>query len=375
MRKMYRKLFNYGVPAIAISMLAFAVYASVTSQKKIEQTEPLYAPPTNPYADAVAATGIVEPNTENIGIGVQRQGVVREVFVEVGQEIAKGDKLFQIDDSKERAQLAIREQRLRVAQEQLEELQKYPRAEEVPPAEAAVAAAEAAVTEAEANLADQQRQLRFIQQARRRNAATDDELEERQNAVKMAEASLTATRARLRGAKADLDLLQAGTFGPRVAVAKAQVAQARAEIEDIRADLELLVVRAPVAGKVLQRNIRVGEYAQAGMLATPLMVIGNVAPLHVRVDVDENDAVRVRADAKARAYIRGDARYETELEFVRFEPLVIPKQSLSGRVGERVDTRVLQVIYKFDPAELPAYVGQQLDVYIEESMRGMTNDE
>jgi hypothetical protein len=44
---------------------------------------------------------------------------------------------------------------------------------------------------------------------------------------------------------------------------------------------------------------------------------------------------------------------------------VIPKKSLTGGSTERVDTRVLQVIYQFDPPNRPLYVGQQVDVYIE----------
>jgi HlyD family secretion protein len=50
---------------------------------------------------------------------------------------------------------------------------------------------------------------------------------------------------------------------------------------------------------------------------------------------------------------------------VRVEPYVTPKTSLTGSSTERVDTRVLQVIYSFPPHALPAFVGQQLDVFIE----------
>ena len=50
---------------------------------------------------------------------------------------------------------------------------------------------------------------------------------------------------------------------------------------------------------------------------------------------------------------------------MRFEPYVVPKLSLTGDSAERVDTRVLQVIYSFDRGELPIYVGQQMDIYIE----------
>ena len=43
----------------------------------------------------------------------------------------------------------------------------------------------------------------------------------------------------------------------------------------------------------------------------------------------------------------------TPLHFVRFEPYVIPKESLTGDTTERVDTRVLQVIYSFDRGDMP----------------------
>jgi HlyD family secretion protein len=112
-------------------------------------------------------------------------------------------------------------------------------------------------------------------------------------------------------------------------------------------------------------NIRLGEFAQAGMLQTPLMLLGNVDRLHVRVDVDENDAWRVRSDAPAIAFVRGNREINTTIQFVRTEPYIVPKRSLTGDTTERVDTRVLQILYGFDRGDLPVYVGQQMDVFIE----------
>src|SRR4029434_10219603 len=98
-----------------------------------------------------------------------------------------------------------------------------------------------------------------------------------------------------------------------------------------------------------------------------LYVLGNIDRFDVRVDVDENDAWRVATEEprRARAYVRGNPEMSADLTFVRVEPYVIPKRSLTGESTERVDTRVLQVIYSFDRGELPVYVGQQMDVYIE----------
>jgi hypothetical protein len=88
-------------------------------------------------------------------------------------------------------------------------------------------------------------------------------------------------------------------------------------------------------------------------------------PLNIRVDVDENEAWRVRSDASAVATVRGNANLKTALTFVRFEPFVLPKKSLTGDSTERVDTRVLQVIYRVEDDQLPLFVGQQMDVFIE----------
>ena len=72
--------------------------------------------------------------------------------------------------------------------------------------------------------------------------------------------------------------------------------------------------------------------------------------------------------AAARAMLRGEPSQQFALRFVRVEPYVIPKKSLTGDNTERVDTRVLQLIYALEPGGRRVYVGQQLDVYIE----GMT---
>jgi multidrug resistance efflux pump len=120
-----------------------------------------------------------------------------------------------------------------------------------------------------------------------------------------------------------------------------------------------------VAGEVLQLNIRTGEFAAAGAMNQPLLMLGDLAQLHVRVDIDENDAWRFRKESKAVAYMRGNRDFKTDLTLAYIEPYVIPKKSLTGDSTERVDTRVLQALYSFDRASIPAYVGQQMDVFIE----------
>jgi HlyD family secretion protein len=133
----------------------------------------------------------------------------------------------------------------------------------------------------------------------------------------------------------------------------------------VEAELDRLTIKAPSDGTILQVKIREGEYALAGVLQTPLMVLGATERLVVRVDVDENDAWRFKEGADAVAFVRGNRDLATPVKFVRVEPFVVPKKSLTGESTERVDTRVLQVLYRFERSALPVYVGQQMDVFIE----------
>jgi hypothetical protein len=64
------------------------------------------------------------------------------------------------------------------------------------------------------------------------------------------------------------------------------------------------------------------------------------------------------------AFLKGDTRNPIPLRFVRIEPYVVPKKSLTGDSSERVDTRVLQIIFELERPATPLYVGQQMDVFI-----------
>jgi multidrug efflux pump subunit AcrA (membrane-fusion protein) len=158
--------------------------------------------------------------------------------------------------------------------------------------------------------------------------------------------------------------LKAGAWAPDIKIAKAEITTAEAQVKRLETDIERLTMRAPVAGEILQVNVRAGEYAQVGALAKPLILMGDTSRLNVRADVDENEGWKVHAEAPAKAAERGNSSQKVDLEFVRFEPYVVPKKSLTGDSTERVDTRVLQVIYRFKDTKVPFRVGQQMDVFI-----------
>ena len=293
---------KYLIPLIAVAGVAFAVYTVVWGDKPPRTAPPVSAAPQSPFPAFVAGSGIVEASTENISIGTHVAGIVAKIYVQVGSAVKTGDPLFMIDDRATLADIETRRAAAHVTETQL----------------------------AEANY-----DLALVEPLVAKGVVTTDDLKKQRFATKTTEA---------------------------------QLLQVRAELKSAETDLERLTVRAPVDGEVLQLKVHPGEFAPVAATAAgepPLILLGGVTPLHVRVDVDENDAWRVRAGAKAVGYLRGNLKITTPLSFVRFEPYVVPKKSLTGDSTERVDTRVLQAIFSFTRGELPIFVGQQMDVFID----------
>lgn len=363
---------TYTIPLLAIAGMGMAAFTVVKSSRPTIPTPPVSEPPKTPFTSSVAGSGIVEPNSQNIAIGTPVPGIVHTVAVRAGDDVDAGDVLFTIDDREMKAELASREAALlgrraalRVAVAKVEALSAYPRPESIPPAEAKVAEIAALLSDAEAQLAKWEGVVD-------RRAVSEDIVNQKRFAV-------LTQKARLAAAQADLGLVKAGTFKPEldaaqasVSEAESMVATAQADLDAIRVELDRRVVKAPVSGKVLQVNIRPGEFAQAGAVQTPHLIIGSLSPLHVRVDVDENEAWRVGEGRDAIAFLRGNSEFKASLKFVRFEPYIVPKKSLTGESTERVDTRVLQIIFAVDKADFPMFVGQQVDAYIEAAPRRST---
>ena len=365
------------IPLLAIVGIVFAAITVVKGSVPPPAMPPVIEPPRPPYDHFVAGSGLVEAASENIAVGAPVSALVTRVFVDVNEMIKQGDPLFALDTRELDAQMKSRKAALDVAKSQLAKLEAGTRPETIPPQRARVAAAEADVADARAQLLDAQSGLDDAKMQNTRaqtlgeNALSAEERSRRQFSLQGAQARVSAAEsriataeARLAEARASLALLEAGTWSVDIDVAKSQVAEAQAAIDALQIEIDRRTVKSPVTGKVLQKNVREGEFAQAGALSTPLMLVGTVNPLHVRVDVDEFEAWRVKPNMPAVAFARGNKDIRTDLKFVRFEPFIVPKRSLTGASTERVDTRVLQAIFSFEPKDLPLYVGQQVDVYI-----------
>ena len=345
---------KYVLPACAVAGFTFALVTIAKGSQPARVAQPVAQPSSTPFARFIAGAGIVEPSSRSIAVGSPLARCVAEVRVRVGDDVSEGAPLFLLDARDLEAELAVRRTSLATAQAKLDRYRALPRAEDVPPAAARVA-------EAAAELADARARLALAESVDDARAISVEEVERRRHEAE-------AAQARSEQAQAELDLLQAGAWKADLEIALAELAAAQAQVRATEIEIERLVVRAPVAGRVLQVNVRKGEFAPSGVLDDPLVMLGAVQPLHVRVDIDENDAWRFREGSQATASVRGNRDLSTALRFEYLEPYVVPKQSLTGDTSERVDTRVMQVVFSFERGALPIQVGQQMDVYIEDGV-------
>ena len=312
------------LPLVALIGVAFAVWLIIFGLPDRSVAEPGEQPPkaVGDLANAprVAGAGIVEPASEVIDIGSALSGLVTDVRVRPGDRVAKGDVLFTVDARAARASL---DQSIAAIQE-----------------------ARASIAEASAAQKTARQQLDLYR------SLGDPAAVSRSEVIRAEGEDAAATS--------------------RLSLARARLASAQSAAAAARTEIERLVIRAPIAGEILAVNIRSGEFvATQGGSSTAFIQMGETNPLHVRVDIDENEVARVKLGAPAVISPRGAAELHVNATFVRAEPQVVPKRSLTNSAAERVDVRVLQLIYALPPSEA-FRVGQQIDAFIPAKAAGAT---
>ena len=281
---------------------------------------PAFKPAENPYARGVYAEGMIEApqnNGVNINIFPNISGTIVDIPVNEGQWVRKGTALVRFDDSVQKA---------------------------------TVEAAKAQVAYARAQLKSVQDELAKDEASYRLDPKSISKytLDDAINAVKVAAGNLEVNVKNYNSAKA------------------------------------LLVwytIRAPTDGRILAIQAAVGSYVTAnqGTYNTytqsfdPIVLMGRSSEseeyLNVRCYIDEILIHRLKLGPRmnAQMFIRG-ANMRVPLGYVRVQPYISPKIELSDERLERVDVRVLPVIFSFAKSKnLPVYPGELVDVYIAEN--------
>ena len=354
----------FALSVIGLSAGCIVAYLSGITQPPVP---PAFSPATNPYPKGIYANGIIEsdqPSGENINIYPEVSGTVKQILVAEGQVVKKGQVLLVIDDSIERATVEQIESQAQAAFTTLQELKAQPRKETLDVSEAQVIAAQAALKTAQDSY-DKQLAADSLDP----KSVSKDALDSARNAVATAKANLDV-------ASKQRDLTKAGAWIYDINNQEKTYNALYKSYLSASALLSKYTLRAPGDGKVLAISPIAGSYVSGqgtydtytqGM--TPVMVLGAPpAQLSVRCYVDEILVPRLPDPSKMKAQmsVRG-SDVKLALQFVRMQPFVSPKIELSDQRLERVDVRVLPVIFRIEKSrDVNLYPGQLVDVYISE---------
>jgi len=352
----------YGLAAVGILLALYSAY--IFSQHPHPQP-PVFSPAPNPYANGIYANGIVESyqsHGEDVNIYPEVSGPITQVAVAEGDQVHKGDPLLTIDDSVQRATSEQQRSQAEAARSVLDELKAQPRQETLDVAQAQVENAKATLKNARDQLVKQEQSYALDP-----HSVSRDALDNARNAEKIASTNLQVV-------EKQYQLTKAGAWIYDIRNQESQYQALDKAYNASQALLDKYTIKAPIDGVVLSIQAAVGSYVSSQGAydaytqgSAPLIVMGTPQDyLEVRTYVDEVLIHRLPEPAQmtAEMSIRG-TDIKIPLTFERVQPYVSPKIELSDQRQERVDVRVLPVIFKFQkPKDVNVYPGQIVDVYI-----------
>ncbi|HUB90256.1 MAG TPA: biotin/lipoyl-binding protein [Dyella sp.] len=347
--------------------LLFALVSAYIYGQQKPPLAPVFSPPTNPYASGIYTNGIVESyqgSGENINIYPDVPGRIVHIYAHEGDRVKAGQPLALVDDSVQQALVSQQQHQAEAALAQLQELNAEPRRETLDVAAAQVAQAEAGVRTASDAYEKQQHSYHIDARS-----VSKDALDSAHDALQVAQANLQYARRQYA-------LTKAGAWVYDIHNQEAQYHALEQAYQSSNALLQKFTLRAPADGVVLAVNTAIGSYVSPqGAYDTytqgydPVVVMGEPQGyLSVRCFIDEILVSRLPGANRVRAQmsLRG-SDVKIPLEFVRIQPYITPKIELSDQRLERVDLRVLPVIFRFKkPDNVAIYPGQQVDVYVGE---------
>lgn len=359
---MKRTQFIYALAGLGV---ATGLVSAWLLNEKGEAQAPLFAPVSNPYTNGIYANGIIESlqnQGSDIALDPEVSARVNRILVREGEQVRAGQPLIMLDDTVQRAttdQLAAQAEAARSA---LAALRAQPRPETL-----AVAAAQADNAAAALKSASDARDKVDRSFKIDPGSISRDSLDAARNARAIAATALEVARR-------NYALVHAGAWHFDIENQQRQYEAAASAHDAASALLDKYVMRAPSDGIVLALTATQGSYVSPQgaydartQAMLPVATIGTPQNrLAVRAYVDEILLPKLPAADHLRAVmtVRGSTR-RIPLSFMRIQPYVSPKISLSDQRQERVDIRVLPVIFSFErPKDMTIFPGQLVDIYI-----------
>jgi HlyD family secretion protein len=345
--------------------LLLAVVSAIIFSTQPTTQPPVFRPSANPYAHGIYSDGIIESDQshgENINIYPEVSGPITRILVAEGQQVHQGDALLTVDDSVQRATAEQLQAQAEAAQATLHELRAQPRRENLAVSLAQVENARASLKNARDQLAKQQRSYDIDPRS-----ISADALDNARNGANIAATNLKVV-------ERQYALTRAGAWIYDIQNAERTYTSLQKASQSAAALLAKYTLRAPADGIVLAVNSSVGSFVSSqGAYDTytqglgPLIVMGLPQKnLQVRAYIDEILVHELPEPAKIQGemFVRG-TDIHVPLTFVRIQPYITPKIELSNERAERVDLRVLPIIFRFEkPKDLNVYPGQLVDVYV-----------
>jgi HlyD family secretion protein len=312
-------------------------------------TPAAHAEPAVTRPSLLVAPGRVEPVRDPVRLAFEAQGRIAEIGVDEGDAVHAGQPLARLDDRLARARVAAAEAGLAQARARYNLARRGPRAEDLTAARADAAAAAAA---AQHTGAEQARSEHLGKVGALATTVVDAD----DAAARVAAAQAAAATARYQS-------LARGTRAEQIDEAAAAIALAQAELDAARVALDQTVLRAPTDGVILRRTGEVGALVTL-TAPEPVLSMADLAQLEIRAEIDEADvaAIALGQAAYATADAYGDRRFPVTIHRVTRE--LGRKTVRDDDPRARVDTRVLEVIARFDGAPSVALpIGLRMQVH------------
>ncbi len=327
---------------------AAGVAAMIHARSAAQSAAEAAATPVRGERSVISAAGRVEPVSEEVKIGSQVAGVLREV-VEEARHLRKGQVIATLENADYAARAAAGRATVAVRQAELDRIVNGAREQERREAAAAVEEARAVV----ANTRDEMHRRRSLFES---GDISRSDWERTGREYQVAEA-------RLRQASEHHAFLDAPARTDERARAEAALALARAQLAEAEALLEKTIVRAPFDGTVLKRYRNAGETV-SDKGDTPIVSFGDDSRLRVRVDVDETDVGRLRRGDRAWFTAEAFGAEKFRGKVVRVGRELGKKNVQTDEPSEKLDTKVLETLVELD-GHPPLPPGLRVDSFIQ----------